>query len=98
MDYPTHVHVENVVPVLERVRVDFTGNPNAGIVEQVVDPPGMPYGLADCVLEVRIATHIEFDRMRLPASFFELLRQLLRLADLPIGDPHFTALSDQLGR
>jgi len=30
--------------------------------------------------------------MRLPASFIELLRQLLRLGYLPIGDPHFTAL------
>jgi len=98
MDYPTHVHIENVVPVLERIRVDFTGNPNAGIVEQVVDPPGMRYGLADGAFEVRIATHIEFDRMGLPASFIELLRQPLRLAYLPIGDPHFTTLLDQLGR
>jgi Domain of unknown function (DUF222) len=98
VDHTAQVHVEDVVPVIERVGVDFTANPDAGVVEQVVDPPGLLHRLGDGALKRWVAAHIEFDRVRLSGTTVEALRQLLRRADLTIGDPDLGALVDQLGR
>ena len=38
--HAAQLHVEDVIQVIERVSVDLTADPNARIVEQVVDPPG----------------------------------------------------------
>ena len=51
VDHTAQVHLENVVPVIERVGVDLTANPDAGIVEQVVDPPGLLHRLGDRALK-----------------------------------------------
>jgi hypothetical protein len=48
-------------------------------------------------LERRVAAHIQLDRVRLSATTVKALRQLLRRADLTIGDPDLSALIDQLG-
>jgi hypothetical protein len=94
--HAAQVHVEDVVPVIERVRVDLTDDPNAGIVEQIVDPSRLLHRLGDRLLERRVAAHIQLDRVRLSATAAEALRQLLRWTDLTIGDPDLGALVDQL--
>ena len=94
--HTAQVHVEDIVPVIERVFVDLTADPNAGIVEQIVDPPGLLHRLGDGALERWEAAHIELDRVRLCATAVEALRQLLRRVDLTIGDPDLGAPVDQL--
>src|SRR6516165_1744536 len=93
--HTAQVHVEDVVPIIERVRVDLTADRNAGIVEQVVDPPGLLHRLGDGALKRWVATHIQLYRMRLCATTVKALRQLLRRADLTIGDPDLGAPVDQ---
>jgi hypothetical protein len=94
--HTAQVHVEDVVPVIERVRVDLTGYPDAGIVEQVVDPPGFLHRLGDGTFKRGVAAHVELDRVRLSATAIEALRQFLRRADLTIGDPDLGTPVDQL--
>ena len=65
MYHTAQVHIEDVVPVVERVRVDLAGDPDAGVVEQVIDAPGFLHRLGHGALERRVVAHVEFDRMHL---------------------------------
>ncbi len=39
VDNTAQIHVEYVIPVVQGVRVDLTADPDASVVEQVVNPP-----------------------------------------------------------
>ena len=96
MHHAAQVHVEDIVPIVERVRVDLTGDPDAGIVEQIVEPPRFLHRLRHGTFERGGVAHIEFDRMHLGAAIAKALRQFLCPADLTIGDPDLRAAIRQL--
>ena len=92
------VHVQDVVPVIQRVGVDLACHPDARIVEEVVDSLRLLHHLGDGMLERRVVANVELDRVRLRATTGEALRKLIGSVDLTIGDPYLRPGGGQRGR